>query len=658
MPDSGPRPLPNSVVPETAGLRRGRGSPPPGAEAGLRKLTPPIPVAVLGALAELSEEQVLPSAFDALNRLHGGLGCVHFRVEFEVALSADELGDEVSGGIELLPDLAVPAAVLNERFLQASGDLLAKACEPVAREAVKAGDAVVAETRLAGGRCLVVAVPSMEDGRPSSVICRAQELQHRGEAAGLAALQMAGLLRLVSLTRSEADRMRSRFGRVAALIELPGAAANEVDFAGCSRRLANHLREIFGCEMVALSLKSWRGHRLVAVSGETGPVESHSPGRRALFSHLAEAAQQGRTLLYRRDGHHGAGPSAAPVAIPLREWFDPAVSICLPLIDAAGTTRGAWLFLWKSDPPDLEEKRVLIEAAGPEVAPLLSLLHRAKPGPVLGPAIRLWKRGTKNTRRALGVAAGIAALAAFAPLPYPVRATCELQPVVRRVIAAPFDGVLLHATARAGEVVTEGQLLAEMDGRELRSQLAEAIANRERAAKESDQALAEGRIAESRMAALEAEGLAKEIELLEYRRSHLEVRSPINGLILRGDLERSEGAPMRVGDALFEVGPLERLVAEIAVDATDVPLVKPGARVTVKFESHANDTITSTILRVAPKSEWIEDRNVFLCEAEIANPEGTLRAGLEGKAKIEGPRRPLVWIWARDAWLALRYHLW
>jgi hypothetical protein len=78
----------------------------------------------------------------------------------------------------------------------------------------------------------------------------------------------------------------------------------------------------------------------------------------------------------------------------------------------------------------------------------------------------------------------------------------------------------------------------------------------------------------------------------------------------------------------------------------------------VKFESHANESLASTILRVAPKSEWVGDRNVFLCEAEIANPRGVLRAGLEGKAKIEGPRRPLVWIWARDAWLALRYHFW
>ncbi|MBP6783138.1 MAG: HlyD family secretion protein, partial [Verrucomicrobiales bacterium] len=120
----------------------------------------------------------------------------------------------------------------------------------------------------------------------------------------------------------------------------------------------------------------------------------------------------------------------------------------------------------------------------------------------------------------------------------------------------------------------------------------------------------------------------------------------------------SEGAPLRVGDALFEVGPLDRLVAEVAVPATDVSLVTAGAKVRLKLESYVNSTVESVILRVAPKSEWVDDRNVFICEVEIENPGGSLRAGLKGRGKVDGPRRPLLWILCRDAWLALRYHFW
>jgi hypothetical protein len=596
---------------------------------------------------------------ELVQQIHGGLGCAVFRVEDAIGLTAsDGSAAEAGSGPVLQPEISLPGAGPRERLLHAAPELLLRACQPIARDALEKGEAILGESSLAGVRCLVMALPCYEGGRVAAVLCRAQDPSHRGEAAPLAALQTAGLLRLVAGTRAESRRIRSRFGKVAAFVELLGSSAGGLDFAECSRRLANHLRETLGCELVALSLRDWRGHRLAAVSGETGPAEGHSPGRRALLSHLSEALDQRRPLLYRRGGDRDAAPSAAPVALGLREWFDPALSLCVPLVEAGDKARGAWVFLWKEEPADFEERRALIEAATPEVAPLLHLLHRGKPGAALGTLLRLWNRGSLTARRLWMGLAFAALVAALLPLPYPVRATCELQPVVRRVIAAPFDGILLRSAARAGEVVREGQLLAEMDGRELRSQLAEAVANRERAAKEADQLLAQGRVAESRMAALEAEGLAHQIELLDYRRRHLEVRSPIDGILLQGDLERSEGAPLRVGDPLFEVGPLERLVAEVAVPATDVALVRPGAKVTLKLESHANGTLRSALDRVAPKSEWREDRNVFLCEAEVANLDGALRAGLKGKARVEGPRRPLLWIWGRDAWLALRYRLW
>jgi multidrug resistance efflux pump len=230
--------------------------------------------------------------------------------------------------------------------------------------------------------------------------------------------------------------------------------------------------------------------------------------------------------------------------------------------------------------------------------------------------------------------------------------------VVRRVIAAPFDGILESASVRAGETVKKGQILAELDGREVRSQLAEAVARRERALKEADNALAADRIADARMASFEAQGLEHEIERLEYREEHLQVRSPIDGLVLQGDLARSQGAPLRMGDPLFEVGPLDRLVVEFEVEATDIPQIAEGARATLKLEAGAGSRLETEILRISPKSEWRNGRNLFICEAEIDNPDGALRAGLVGKGKIRGPRCPLAWVWFRNAWLALRYHLW
>jgi hypothetical protein len=531
--------------------------------------------------------------------------------------------------------------LLQEKFLNASGELLVQACERVISKVIQAKVALSIPSTLAGQTCLVMAVPVLERGKVTAILCRVHDLKQTAETA-----------RLVAKTRKSHRAMTRRFGKVAAFVELLAASEGGVDFSECARSLANHLCEAMECDTVALSVNRRGTQHLAAVSGESGPGEAHSPGRRAILNHLTEVVHRGQPCLSRRDEAGGSAASG------LRQWFDPALSLCLPLTDAQGKTRGAWLFLWNEEPDDLDEKESLLKAATPEVAPLLSLLYRAKPGAAIGGIKRLWNRGTL-TQRHLAVAAGVAAvIGLFIPLPYPVKATCELQPVVRRVIAAPFDGTLRQSFVRAGEVVTKGQILAEMDGREIRSQLSEALAQKERATKESDNALSQGHIAEARIAALEAEGLDYHIELLKYRQEHLEVRSPIEGLVLQGDLERSEGAPLRVGDTLYEVGPLDRLVAEVAVPASEIALVEVGAKVDLKLESRVNLTVESTILRIAPKSEWIEDANVFLCEAEIENPENLLRAGLKGKAKVAGPIRPLIWNLCRDGWLALRYRLW
>ncbi|MCB1092365.1 MAG: HlyD family efflux transporter periplasmic adaptor subunit, partial [Verrucomicrobiae bacterium] len=584
-----------------------------------------------------------------------GWGCVLFRVEDSLALSSGT-DSPPSSPLALIQEATAPAASLKERYHQAAGELLTLACENVARSAIEGGDPILMESELAGQRCLVMALPVFDGAQLIACLCRVHGPNQRGEATAMAGLQTAGLLRLLAEARTESRTIRSRFGKVAAFVELLANAEGGTDFAECGRRLANHLREVLECDTVALAVRGFGGTKLAGISGESGPAETHSPGRRALLSHLAEAMHRRQPLTTRRSAT-GSAPEG-DAAVSLREWFDPGLSLCFPLIDAEGQLRGGWIFLWKEEPADLSEKQALIKAAGTEVAPLLALLHRSKPGPVVGSILRLWKRGTASQRRFATAVAAIVLAATLVPLPYPVRSTCELQPVTRRVIAAPFDGILQRSLVRAGDLVTEGQLLAELDGREIRSQLAETISRRERAQKESDLALAEDRVADARVAAFEAEGLQHEIELLEYRQQHLQVRSPISGIVLEGDLDRSEGAPVRIGDALFEVGPLDRLVAEIAVDATDISLVETGAPVSVKLEATSQSTVKSTLLRVSPKSEWVDDQNAFICEAEIDNPDGSLRAGLKGKAKIDGPRRPLVWIWARDAWLALRYHLW
>lgn len=597
---------------------------------------------LLNNLAALPSGQMLPAALQAARRQQGGLAW------FEVVFSDAKTGE---GSIRLRSTPADDGKPLSAE-IQARLEQIAL---EAARQAALAKDFAVRELSLLGQRARAEACPILERDRVLGAICRVA-FAGKDSPGAFASLQSLAQLAALGQLRAEVEQDRQRFQQVAAFVELFGAVDMGTDFPECTRHLANHLRDILECDLVALVIRRWGREKLVAVSGLAQTSAEQSAGRSALAACVGDAMRRRSIRTFRRKERPEGIEEGSLQEV--REWFDPALGIAAPLEDVEGKLRGGWIFLWQQPPADPAEREVIIRAAAPEVAPLLHLLRKAKPGPVVGSLLRLWRRASKHQRGLIATAATVIAGTLAFPVPYPVRTACELQPVTRRVIAAPFDGVLQKSLVRAGEAVKAGQPLAEMEGREIRWQLADAAARRARAQAEADQALASGKVAESRMAELEASSLEEEIAVLEYRADHLVVKAPLAGLVLQGDLARSEGAPLRVGDPLFEVGPLDRLLAELAVRESDIALLREKAPASFTLESFPGETFRGEVLRIAPRSEAREGENVFICEVELENPEGRLRPGLKGKARIDGPRRPLVWSWLRDAWIAVRFFFW
>jgi multidrug resistance efflux pump len=230
--------------------------------------------------------------------------------------------------------------------------------------------------------------------------------------------------------------------------------------------------------------------------------------------------------------------------------------------------------------------------------------------------------------------------------------------MIHRVVAAPFNATLRETRVEAGDLVAEGDLLAELDGREIRFHLAEATANRARAAKEADRALDAGKIAESQMARLEALGYEQQQRINEERQKFLEIHSPIDGVVLQGDLERAQGAPLQTGDRLFEIAPIDSMLIELAVPQTEVARVREGMPVEVQLEAFPGRTFDAMIERIPPRSELRDNENVFICEASLENPEGELRPGMNGAAKIVGDRKLFIWTLIRPAVNFCRFKLW
>jgi multidrug resistance efflux pump len=236
------------------------------------------------------------------------------------------------------------------------------------------------------------------------------------------------------------------------------------------------------------------------------------------------------------------------------------------------------------------------------------------------------------------------------PGTYRISCECKLEPVTRRFVAAPFDGKLQESFVQPGDVAQRDQVLARMDGREVRWELAGAVAEVSRAEKQLDGLLANGEFGPAELARYELERQRLKMQLLEDRIANLDVRSPFEGIVLEGDLEKVEGAPVERGQTLFEVSPLDRMVVEISIADEDIAHVHGGASVEVALDAFPGERWRGTLTRIDPRAQVRDERHVFLGEMILQSSDLPLRPGMQGTARVVGPRRSWAWILLHKPW--------
>jgi multidrug resistance efflux pump len=240
-------------------------------------------------------------------------------------------------------------------------------------------------------------------------------------------------------------------------------------------------------------------------------------------------------------------------------------------------------------------------------------------------------------------------------LPVQHRLKCDavVQPASRRFAVAPYAGVLRQAAVKPGDLVRANDVLAVMDDRELNWELAGLVADRDRAAKQRDSKLASKQVADMQMAQLEMQRLQLKIALLEHRKMNLKIRSPVDGVIIRGDLEDAEGAPVESGQSLFEVAPLDDLRFDVAIPDHDITFAHHGMEVDVSLEALPGRVLKGTVERLHPRAEINDAANVFIAEVALDVEEDALRPGMKGQARLLGSRRSLGWILFHRPWYRL-----
>ncbi len=279
-----------------------------------------------------------------------------------------------------------------------------------------------------------------------------------------------------------------------------------------------------------------------------------------------------------------------------------------------------------------------------------------------------------------------------------VVAVGRIEPLSKVEIKSKANGIIQSLLVDVGDLVVEGQVLAELDKEDLDAQVREAKAGRdaEQASLEvalasesrarieamhpelefvqrdhgrikalvadriaSPQALDEAEKAQAislnRQQLLEAavrsagalvtqaraRAAAAEASLdrAEENQRHATIRSPIRGLVLTRDVEVGDAVSsiLNLGSAatlILTLGDVSSVYVEGQVDESDVGRIRTDLPVRTTVESFPGEVFGGLVTRIAPMGRERDNVTTFDVRVSIANPQGRLRVNMSANAEI------------------------
>ena len=425
-----------------------------------------------------------------------------------------------------------------------------------------------------------------------------------------------------------------------AIIQLVAKIENQPTIKEAAEEAANLLANRIGCNSVAIGLYHGNRLRLKAVSG-VSKIDQGSDLSRNFLQALVESSTR------KQPGLHPAPTGENNFLLQAHKQLA-GVSQCeavysQPLVCDDDTVIGAIVMTGTRDMLHSTQVERFGNTAAPSIANALRVIDRVKLS-TFGRIKAYLKSKISITKRfvALALVVGFC-YAMFIPITYRVRCNCVTEPVSRRFAVAPFDGQITVGHSEAGDLVKAGQVLAEMDGQTIRWELSGVTAEREQALRTREIKLYERNVPETILSELEYKRLVSEEEVLMYKKKHLQIKTPIDGVVLSGSLERAEAASIETGQVLFEIGPVKPMRVEMAIPSEEIAQVKAGFPVKVWIDGQEDEPITGEIMKIHPRSETRDAKNVFIAQIEFPNDDERLRPGMKGSVRIDGEKRTLGW---------------
>ena len=481
-------------------------------------------------------------------------------------------------------------------------------------------------------------------------------------ADALRSLQWGTQGLVASIQRSQARSDAAARERLVATLDVMAATLGEERYAPAAHALATDLALRLDCDRVSIGFRR-REHCEVVALSHSAMFGKRMDLVRTIGAAMDEAIDQRSTIVLpaRREEVLVVRDHAA-----LARRFGSDSIMTVPFVAGEGT-RGAFTFERPGARPFDAQTVELAQAAVALCSRILegkrlndrSFIARA--GDAMREELERFL-GPRHVARKLVViaAVGITAFLAVAEADYRVTGNASLEGTVRRVLIAPYDGYVESARHRAGDVVKEGAVIAALDQRDLRLEYLRWSAQREQYGKQYQEALARRDRAQTDISLSQAQQAQAQMDLISAQLHRASVAAPFDGIIVSGDLHQALGSAVKRGQTLFEVAPLNAYRVVVQVDEAEIEAVKEGQAGALVLAALPGETLPLSVASVTPVTNSRDGRTYFRVDATLERTSERLRPGMEGVAKIEAGRRPLIWIWTHRLvdWLRLAVWSW
>lgn len=448
-----------------------------------------------------------------------------------------------------------------------------------------------------------------------------------------------------------------------ALVRTSGEITSTLDLDRVLQAIVNGPSSVVAYERAGIALEERGRTELKAVSG-VAQLNADDPQYSPLRDMLRWGAILKEPLQVTQHGED-IDSDREETRAKFREYFaETGMRACylIPLMDEEG--RVGTLLFESSDPDFLNEAHLeMITVLASQATVALRNASLYKEVPLIGilqPLAERKKRflALEKHRRAALIATAAAAVLFLLVVPLPLRVdgNAVVAPAHSAHLGSEFDGVIKNVYVREGDAVKKGTVIASLEDWDYRSMVAAAKAKYQTATAQMDRALASGDGTEAGIQRAQADFWQAEVARAQERLDKTSIRSPIDGVIATPQTENLVGHKVKEGESFIEIVDNSQALVDVAVDETDVGLLRAGEKAKVKLDGFPERTFHGQIAVVSPQGILRDTEPVFFARVSVSNPAQLLRAGMQGRGKVSTGwrpagvvifRRPAMWIWSK-----------